>query len=163
QQSVQYSQKEKSFFNSDRQRNVSRYYKFVQKNDLMKSYQLRYNRKILNIYNQIILTGKMSKENKNLIKKGYENNAHNLPFNTRISFNKENFIWLLYLPHEQITQFMRLGYDLSSKFNMMIVDDNLDYSRIYPLWHRNFVEEDGLNRWRSDKKWMIDEPINNIL
>lgn len=158
-----YTKDEKRFFEDAKQRNVSRYYEFIENNQLMKSYQLRYNRKMLNIYNQICLTGKMTRKNKEIIKRAYLNKDNPLPFGSRISFNKGSYVWLLSLPHEQTTEFLRICYDLSSEFKMIILDNGIQYSRIYPIWHRNFIEDENKNSWRVDRSWMVEDSIQSVM
>ncbi|MCE7735796.1 MAG: hypothetical protein GPJ54_13020 [Candidatus Heimdallarchaeota archaeon] len=158
-----YTKNEKQFFDDKKQRNVSRYYEFIDNNQMMKSYQLRYNRKMLNIYNQICLTGKMTRKNKEIVKRAYLNKNNTLPFGSRISFNQGSYVWSLSVPHEQITEFLRIGYDLSSEFKMVILDNGLQYSRIYPIWHRNFIEDENQNAWRVDRSWMVEEPIQSVI
>jgi len=57
-------------------------------------------------------------------------------------------------------EIMNFIFELTNSLDTMMLDTSINYSRTYPLWHRNFEEKE--KTWINDEDWIIKRPLDNI-
>lgn len=114
--SSQYSVEEKTLFEKDKQRQVSRDLEFLTNEKIITGHQLLYDRVKFGIFNQLAFYGEMSSEMKDKIIHAFDSNKYKLPFRSQLSFYKEKYLWWLNLPPIHSSQAMNFVFNISKKF-----------------------------------------------
>lgn len=160
QHSDQYSDEEKALFAREKQREVSRYQDFIAQKELIRDYYLLYNRQTFGIFNQVALIGRMNHNDLNRLLAMVHSSDNPLPFRSKLGVKDDQFFWWINLPPHHSMEVMNFAFELADTLDTMMLDTSINYSRTYPLWHRNF--KDTEKTWIKDEDWIIKRPLDNI-
>jgi len=158
--SDEYNMNEKALFVREKQREVSRYQDFIAQKELISNYYLLYNRQTFGIFNQVAFIGRMNKNDLTKLLAMVNSSENPLPFRSKLGVKDDQFFWWINLPPHHSMEAMNFVFELADTLDTMMLDTSLNYSRTYPLWHRNFIEEE--RAWMENEDWLIKNPLDNI-
>lgn len=148
-QSEEYDEEEKEPFSMQRRRQISRRFEFIETHGIIEDYELLFDKRYLGIDHFLIFTGQLEKGQAKELKEKIKDPE--FPFYSQLRTKANDFYWLVHLPPALISEMTRFIFSISKTFDILHLDPKPENSFTFPIWHRNFVENQG---WKISSEWM---------